>query len=102
MRPAAGADEKGAIIQLNGLISEQFRNVAMAQDFLSQKKGENQILEITGWKSGRLFVMKKIASKFPAKKVLEFLSKLAALDEELKTSQTPPKVLLDLIVAQLF
>ncbi len=96
-----GSDEKGGIIQLNALLSEQFRNVAMTQDFLASKKSETEILETTGWKSGRLFIMKKNASRFPAKKILEFLNKLAALDEELKTSQTPPKVLLDLIVAQL-
>jgi DNA polymerase III delta subunit len=97
----SGSDEKGAVIQLNGLLSEQFRNVAMVQSFLQEQKAENAILEATGWKSGRLFVMKKIAARFPQKKVLETLNKLSALDEELKTSQTPPKVLLDLIIAQL-
>ena len=45
--------------------------------------------------------MKKIAVRFKPKTVLEFLTKLEALDEELKTSSTPPKVLLDLIVSQL-
>ena len=102
LKKAMGSDEKGAVIQLNALLSEQFRNVAMVQDFLAAKKSESQILDTTGWKSGRLFIMKKIASKFSAKKVLEFLNKLAALDEELKTSSLPPKVLLDLIVIQLF
>lgn len=101
LKNQAGADEKGSIIQLNALLSEQFRNVAMVQDFISQKKSESQILEATGWKSGRLFVMKKVAQKFAPKKVLEFLAKLAALDEELKSTSTPPKVLLDLIVSQL-
>ena len=96
-----GSDEKGGIIKLNALLSEQFRNVAMIQDFLLAKKSEDQILEATGWKSGRLFVIKKIASRFPAKKILDFLTKLSALDEELKTSSTPPRVLLDLIVSQL-
>ena len=101
LKNQAGADEKGSIIQLNALLSEQFRNVAMVQDFISQKKSESQILEATGWKSGRLFVMKKVAQKFAPKKVLELLAKLAALDEELKSTSTPPKVLLDLIVSQL-
>lgn len=95
------SDEKGAIIQLNALLSEQFRNVAMVQDFVASKKSEGEILEATGWKSGRLFVIKKIAARFPAKKIIEFLNKLEALDEELKTSSTPPRVLLDLIVSQL-
>jgi len=95
------SDEKGAIIQLNALLSEQFRNVAMVQDFIASKKSEDEILEATGWKSGRLFVVKKIAARFPSKKIVEFLNKLEALDEELKTSSTPPRVLLDLIVSQL-
>lgn len=101
LKAQTGSDEKGAIIQLNSLLSEQFRNVAAVQDFVARKKTESEMLEITGWKSGRLFVMKKIAVQFPAKKVLDFLNKLAALDETLKTSQTPPRVLLDLIVSQL-
>jgi DNA polymerase III delta subunit len=101
LKEQTGSDEKGAIIQLNALLSEQFRNVAAVQDFLAAKKSENQILEITGWKPGRLFVIKKIAARFPPKKILEFLNKLEALDEELKTSSTPPRVLLDLIVSQL-
>jgi len=97
-----GSDEKGSIIQLSALLAEQFRNVAMVQDFSARHTPESEILEKTGWKSGRLFVMKKISSKFPSKKVMEFLKKVEALDTELKTTQTPPKVLLDLIVAQLF
>ncbi len=101
LKDQAGSDEKGAIIQLNALLSEQFRNVYVVQDFLSRKTAETEILDKTGWKSGRLFVIKKIATKFPPKKVLELLNKLAALDEELKTSSTPPRVLLDLIVSQL-
>jgi DNA polymerase III delta subunit len=96
------SEEKAAIIHLNALLAEQFRNIYMIQDFLSRKISEKDILEKTAWKTGRLFVIKKIASKFSPKKVMEFLNKLQFLDEELKTSSTPPKVLLDLIVSQLF
>ena len=101
LKNQAGADEKGAVIQLNALLAEQFRNVAMVSGFLVDKKTENEILELTGWKSGRLFIMNKIAPRFPLKKVLEFLNKLQALDKELKSSSIPPKVLLDLIITQL-
>jgi DNA polymerase III delta subunit len=101
LKNEVGADEKGAIIKLNALLSDQFRSVAMVQDFLSRSASESIILEQTGWKSGRLFVMKKVAARFKPKTVLEFLTKLEALDEELKSSSTPPKVLLDLIVSQL-
>jgi DNA polymerase III delta subunit len=101
LQEQTASDEKGSIIQLNALLSEQFRNVYMAQEFLAGKTSEADILDKTGWKSGRLFIMKKIAARFKPQTISETLSKLAALDEELKTSQTPPRVLLDLILAQL-
>ncbi len=97
-----GGDEKARVIQLNALLAEQFRNVAVIQDFLKRKISESEILQKTSWKSGRIFVMKKIAGKFNPKKILQLLKKLEALDQELKTAQTPPKVLLDLILVQLF
>jgi len=60
------------------------------------------LIKKSGWKSGRVYIMKKIASRFSSAKILETMKKLEALDEELKTSQTPPRVLLDMIVAQMF
>ncbi len=101
LKDNTSADEKGGIIQLNALLSEQFRNVAMIQDFVQRRVPEEEILAKTGWKSGRVFVMKKIAGRFPAARVIDALNKLEHLDEELKTSQTPPRVLLDLILVQL-
>ncbi len=98
----SGTDEKGSIIMLNALLAEQFRNVAMVQDFLQDRTPDAEILEKTSWKPGRLFIIKKVAGRFAQKKVMDFLGKLEHLDEELKTSSTPPKVLLDMIVAQLF
>ena len=95
------ADEKAAVIQLNALLAEQFRNVAAIQSMLSDGWPESRMLEATGWKSGRLFVIKKISGRFAAKKITDFLGKLEHLDQELKSSSTPPKVLLDLIVSQL-
>lgn len=96
-----GSDEKGKIIQLNALLSEQFRNVAMIQDFTETRVPDDAILSQTSWKSGRLFVIRKIAARFEHKKIMDVLAKLSALDEELKTGSTPPRVLLDLIMVQL-
>jgi len=101
LRESAGADQKAGVIQLSALLSEQFRNIAIVQDLVSRRMPEAEILEKTGWKPGRLFVMKKIAGRFPALKVWQTLAKLEALDTELKTSSTPPRVLLDLILSQL-
>lgn len=96
------SDEKAKIIQFNALLADQFRSICIVQDLSAQRMPESQILEKTSWKSGRLFVMKKIAAKLQPAKVLGTLKKLEALDEELKSSSTPPKVILDLIIAQMF
>lgn len=99
---SGGGDDKGQIIQLNALLSEQFRNILMIQDFLAQKISETSILQKTGWKSGRLFVVKKIAGRFSLQAVKDLLNKLSSLDQEMKTSSTPPRVLLELVLSQLF
>ena len=95
-------DEKAGIIQLNALLSEQFRNILALQDLLARRASDQEILTQTSWKSGRLFVLKKIAARFQPAVVKGTLNKLAALDQEVKSSSTPPRVLLDLILAQLF
>lgn len=96
------SDEKAGIILLSALLSEQFRNVLIVQNFVKENKTDMEILTTTGWKPGRLFVIKKISSRFANNIILDFLNRLVALDEEIKTSNTPPKVLLDLILVQMF
>lgn len=97
---ADGSDEKTKVIQLNALLAEQFRNVAMIQDFTARRVSDAAILEATAWKSGRVFVIKKIAQRFQPAKVLDCLRKLESLDMELKTGSVPPRVLLDMILTQ--
>jgi DNA polymerase III delta subunit len=95
-------EEKSGIIHLNALLAEQMRNLLLIQNCIENKYSDAQILDLTGWKSGRIFILKKLAQKIKPAKILGILPKLEALDEELKTSQTPPRVLWDLIVAQIF
>lgn len=102
LKNMAGTDQKTGVIQLCALLAEQFRNLAALRDFLSRQVPESKILELTGWKPGRLFVLKRVVSHFSADKIWQTLNKLEALDEELKTSSTPPRVVLDLILSQLF
>lgn len=102
LRAESAADEKAAVIQLNALLSDQMRSLAITQDFVRLKVSDTEIIKKTGWKSGRLYIMKKIAGRLSSLKILETLKKLEALDEALKTSQLPPGVLLDLIVSQIF
>jgi DNA polymerase III delta subunit len=95
-------EEKSGIIHLNALLAEQMRNLLLIQNCIENQYSDTQILDLTGWKSGRIFILKKLAQKIKPAKILGILPKLEALDEELKTSQTPPRVLWDLIVAQIF
>ena len=102
LKAETASDEKGGVIKLNALLSDQMRSIAIIQDFERVKAPDTEIIKQTGWKSGRVYIMKKIALRLPKAKVLETMKKLEALDEELKTSQTPPRVLLDMIVTQIF
>jgi DNA polymerase III delta subunit len=95
------SDDKAKSIQLNALLAEQFRNILMIQDFQKQRIPDAVILSKTGWKSGRLFVIKKLASKFKTAQLMSVLNKLEHLDIELKTSGIPGQVILQLITAQL-
>jgi DNA polymerase III delta subunit len=95
------ADDKTKTIQLNALLADQFRNLLLVSDFQARRVPDAEILSRTGWKSGRLFVMKKLAGKFNQKQLLSALDKLERLDVELKTSTIPGRTILELIIAQL-
>lgn len=94
-------DDKAKIIQLNALLADQFRSLLLVKSAQSIGMPDDIILEKTEWKSGRLFVMKKLSGPFQEKALVSMLAKLEALDVELKTSSVPPKVLVDLIVSQI-
>ncbi len=96
-----GTDEKTKVIQLNALLAEQLRSIALVQAAQAAGVPDADVLTRSGWKSGRLFMVKKTAGKFSPRIVLSSLSKLASLDLELKSTSTPPQVLLNLIIAQM-
>lgn len=100
-RTQASTDEKSKVIQLNSLLAEQFRSILLVKSFQNSGAQDTEILERTGWKSGRLYIVRKLASKFEVKKLQDFCSKLVNLDEQLKSTSTPARVLLDLITAQI-
>ena len=95
------ADEKANAIKVTALLSDQFRSLLIAQDSEQRRMPDATVLEMTGWKSGRLFIMKKLARNFTPIQVKQALSKLESLDRELKTGSMPPHVVLDLILAGL-
>lgn len=94
-------DEKGTAIKLVALLSDQFRSLLIALDANARNMPDAKVLELTGWKSGRLFIMKKLSRNFTSKQLQQALGKLENLDRELKTSSMPPHVILDLIISDM-
>lgn len=95
------ADEKAKVIQLSALLADQFRNLLLVKSAGELKIPDQDILDKTGWKSGRLGVLKKNAQAFSVKNLTDTLAKFEALDMELKSSSVPPRVLIDLISSQI-
>ncbi len=94
-------DEKANAIKIAALLSDQLRSLLIAIDSDNRRIPDEAVLKMTGWKSGRLFVMKKLSRNFTAQKVQQALLKLENLDRELKTGSMPPHVVLDLIIADM-
>lgn len=96
---SSSEDEKVLTIRLVALLSDQLRSLLIVKQLSAQNLSEQQILQATGWKTGRLFVMKKIGRNFNDAQLSGALTKLYNLDKELKTSTLPPRPIIDLIVA---
>lgn len=94
-----GEDEKTQTIRLVALLSDQLRSLLITVELIEQGLSDKDILSATGWKTGRLFVMKKLSRNFSKSKLTGALSKLYSLDKELKSSTLPPRVIVDMIVA---
>jgi DNA polymerase III delta subunit len=95
------ADEKANAIKVTALLSDQFRSLLIVADANDRRLQDEAVLAMTGWKSGRLYVMKKLARNFKIAQVKQALSKLENLDREMKTGSMPPHVVLDLIIADM-
>jgi DNA polymerase III delta subunit len=98
---ASGEDQTTKTLMLVGLLADQFRSQLQIKSAQSEGITEARILEQTGWKSGRLFVVKRLAAAFSEAQLRSALTKFEALDLELKTTTTPPRVVLELILGQL-
>lgn len=92
-------DDKTLTIRLSALLADQFRSLLIVKEAHEQNLQDKDLLAATGWKSGRLFIMKKLARNFTTKQLMEALNKFYSLDKELKNSTLPPRVVIDMIVA---
>lgn len=97
----ATEDEKTATIKLTALLSDQLRSLLITKEFLDAGIGDKEILSATGWKSGRLFIMKKLSRNFSNGQLTSALAKFYNLDKEIKTSGLPPRVIVGMIIAGL-
>ncbi len=95
------ADEKSNAIKVAALLSDQFRSLLVINDASNRNLPDEKILDLTGWKSGRLYVLKKLSRNFSSGQLKSSLAKLENLDRELKTGSMPPQVILDLIIADI-
>lgn len=95
-----GGDETTRTLQLIGLLADQFRSLLLLRDALRRQMSEADIARLTGWKSGRVFVLKKYVASFRPEMLQSLLAKLESLDVELKTTNTPARVVLELILSQ--
>lgn len=96
----SSGDEKAKSIQFSALMADQLRSILMVLDATQRNIPDNVVLEETGWKSGRLYNLKRISKNFTIDQVKQALSKLHSLDAELKTSSMPSHVVLDMIITQ--
>lgn len=97
---AEGGDDTTRTLQLVGLLAEQLRSLLLLQDALQRRMSEAEIVALTGWKPGRIFVLKKHVGGFRPDVLQSILTKLESLDLELKTTNTPARVVLELVLAQ--
>lgn len=95
-----GGDQTTRTLQLVGLLADQFRSLLLLHDALRRHMSEADIAQLTGWKPGRVFVLKKYVGSFRPEVLQSLLSKLESLDLELKTTNTPARVVLELVLAQ--
>jgi DNA polymerase III delta subunit len=96
-----GDDEQGKTLALIGLLADQFRSQLQVKNALENRATDADILAVTNWKPGRLFVVKRLAGAFTERQLRDGLTKLETLDVELKTTSTPPRVVMELILAQM-
>jgi DNA polymerase III subunit delta len=91
-------DEKAKIISLSALLADQFRNILIIQALTEQGMPEAEISSQTGFASGRLFVYKKLSRGFKKEKLIDALTKLEYLDEEMKSTSGPAALQFFMIV----
>lgn len=90
-----GADEKTATIKIVGLLAEQFRAMLTVKLLQAEGKNQQEIADLLGWSSGRVFITAKNAASQSTDKLKEVISRLLEIDHKLKSSDESAKLLIN-------
>jgi DNA polymerase III delta subunit len=97
---ASSAEEKGLLIQVVGLLSEQLRSLLVVSLLSAENLTNDQIAERLGWSSGRVFITAKHSRNIALPKLKSLLADLLLIDHKIKSSDSNLKLEIDLFLAQ--
>lgn len=96
LREGAAYELKNQAIQIVGALAGQIRSLLLVRGL--DEKTNDDIARELGWKTGRVWINRRLAAKFAAERLVTMLRDLRAIDMRLKTSEEPPKLLLALFL----
>ncbi len=94
------SDEKSIAIKTVGLLAEQVRALLLATLLKNQNLNNEQIADALGWSSGRVFMVTKQAGGVDVEMLKRMMNDLLQIDSSLKSSDTNPKLLIDMFIAK--
>lgn len=93
-------DEKSTAIKILGLLAEQSRSLLLVTLLKKQNLTNQQMADILGWTTNRVFAVSKQAGQINLGIVSVIIKKLLSIDTMLKSSDINPKLLLNRLVAE--
>jgi len=89
-------DLRSRAVLIVGALASQIRSLLLVKSL--DEKNQDEIAEKLEWKPGRVWINQKLAKKFDEPKLIQMLRDLRKIDLRLKTSEEPPKLLLQLFI----
>ena len=83
-------------VQIIGGLAAQIRSLLLVKALAGKSPAE--MAATLGWKEGRVWINQRLAGKFTIDKLRTMLRDLLAIDRRLKTTEEPPKLLLQLFL----
>ena len=83
-------------VQIIGGLAAQIRSLLLMKALAGKSPAE--MAATLGWKEGRVWINQRLAGKFTIDKLRTMLRDLLAIDRRLKTTEEPPKLLLQLFL----